>query len=239
MEFFAFIGLITVAWIIYDLTKYIFIDCPKQEEEEARIIAEETKEAMIPGEFVFDRSDDQLHEKVFEPIEYEQKHVVVPINRSLEKASAYVRLYYHILQVYEGFIEEEPEVRAAVYRIEMLRREIQNRLIYADIDTNDDFRLELHGASNTILLYSGPIINAYERVREVCLSKEVESKVERLNLIYSVLDAEKILFHDFPETNSYYAKTGDAYLDKVFSTDETTAKVAQAVREGKPLSTDE
>ena len=34
MEFFATIGLITVIWLIYDFTKYVFIDYDKEKEEE-------------------------------------------------------------------------------------------------------------------------------------------------------------------------------------------------------------
>ena len=234
MEFFAIIGLITVIWIIYDLTKYIFIDCPRQIEEEDRIANEDIQNSMLPEEFIFDRSDDQLHNKVFDPVEPSSKPFIAPINFSLDKIGAYVRLYYHLLSVYEDSVEEDAAVRTAVYRIEMLRCEIQEKILTASEDSDNAFRLELQNASNTILAYGGPIINAYEKARDLCLSKEIPTRTERLNCIYSVLDAEKILFHNFPETNSYYAKTGETYLAKVFSTNEQIAKTAQAIKNSQP-----
>ncbi len=220
IKFFAIVGLITVAWFIYKLAKYIFIDRPTQIEDEDQPIYEDIQNEMLTGEFIFNKSDDQLHNKVFNPLKPSSKQYVSSVNYSLDKVGAYVRLYYHLLNIYEDFVKEDPTVRIAVYRIEILRREIQARLLDAGRNPDNAFQLELQSISNTIIAYGGPIISAYEKARDLCLSKDMSTQTERLNRIYSVLDAEKILFHNFPDTNSYYAKTGEVYLAKVFDVDE-------------------
>ena len=226
MEFFAFIGLITVAWIIYDFTKYVVIDYPQQEEEEKQRMLNDVKDEMLPDEFVFKRSDDMLCERVFEPLDYNRNEVVAPMNRSLKKIGAYTRLYYHLLSVYDEFMDEDTEVRMAVYRIEMLRRDIQDKLAADSNELNSN----LGSIANTIMTCGEPIIKTYERERDYCLAKNFSSKVEQLNRIYSILDAEKLLFRGYPETNAYYATLGETYLSKVFDTDEQAKEAIRGLK---------
>ncbi|MBR3319778.1 hypothetical protein IKG20_00505 [Candidatus Saccharibacteria bacterium] len=50
MEFFAWIGIITVIWVLYDFIKYAFIDCRKEIEEEDEEIARILSENEEPNE---------------------------------------------------------------------------------------------------------------------------------------------------------------------------------------------
>ena len=226
MEFFALIGFVTVAWIIYDLTKYIFIDYYKEEQEEQESMAKE----LLPERFVLDRSDNSLYDKVFEPIDSSSRDAVAPINRSLKKIGTYVRLYYHLINLYDEYIDEDPALRIAIYRIELFRREIQDQLISHQNQLDNAFRMELGKAANTILFLGGPIIEIYEKSRDWCLSREISSKLDRLNRIYCVLDTEKTLFIGYPDTKNYYAELGEKYLDEVFNIDEETAKKVESIR---------
>ena len=76
---------------------------------------------------------------------------------------------------------------------------------------------ELNCAANTISLLAFPLVQLYERSRHDCLSMSLDTTLEQLNRIFSVLSAEKNLFYDDPWLKAKYQKTGEAYKKSVFA----------------------
>ena len=181
-----------------------------------------------PKGFVLNTEYYMLKEKVFDLVTCESASAIAPVNRSLKRLGAFVRLYYHIIWVYKDQIDENPDFIEAVYQVETLRRDIQKRIDDYGHPLGNGLCLQLFADSNAVNLRGDPIVRIYDNARDWCLSREIPSRFERLRKIYSILDAEKDLFIGFPKTKWAYKETGKTYLDAALSGLDT--RTADALR---------
>ena len=224
MEFFATIGLITVIWLIYDFTKYVFIDYDKEkEEEDESTTTPETIQSApdsfdLEKELNFDSSDEKLYADVFESFKCSQEDAVASINHSLKRAGNYIRLYYHLIHLYPEQQLSDEDVRTAMWKVETYRRQLKIRYLSSEDPEFDNSTIcELNCAANTILLLTFPLVQLYERSRHDCLSMPLDTTLEQLSRIFNVLSVEKNLFYDDPWLKAKYQKTGEAYRKNVFA----------------------
>ncbi len=190
--------------------------------------------------FVLDTSDDCLYEPVFEPLPATDNQNAIELNLELKKIGSYVRLYYHLKNVYgenaiPTFGKVEKNVRLVIYETEMTRRAIYRKYFKGkqferSINPfNADDSWALHCATYDLRAVSSPLVYNYDIIREECF-KITEFKDDgfysfnptnlqrtaRLIKIEAINEAERQHFRGWKDLRDIYEESAKKYIDEIF-----------------------